>query len=105
MTSAPAWDLYRSFLAVLDEGSLSAAARALGLTQPTIGRHMSELEEALGTPLFTRSQTGLVATQSALSLVPHAQAMAAAADALVRAASGEIDEAKGSVRVTASEFV
>jgi len=101
----PSWDLYRSFLGVLREGSLSAAARALSLTQPTVGRHIAELEEALGGVLFTRSQSGLVPTQSALNLVPHAQAMAASADALVRAASGEPDEPKGSVRVTASEFV
>jgi len=101
----PSWDLYRSFLGVLREGSLSAAARALSLTQPTVGRHIAELEEALGGVIFTRSQSGLVPTQSALNLVPHAQAMAASADALVRAASGEPDEPKGSVRVTASEFV
>jgi DNA-binding transcriptional LysR family regulator len=99
------WDLCHSFLAVLREGSLSAAARSLGLTQPTIGRHIAELEQSLGTALFARSQTGLVPTQSALALVPHAEAMAASADALVRAASGDWDEPKGSVRVTASEFV
>lgn len=101
----PSWDLYRSFLFVLHEGSLSGAARALGLTQPTVGRHIAELEQALGGALFTRSQTGLVPTQAALSLVPHARAMAASADALVRAASGEAGEPKGSVRITASEFV
>jgi DNA-binding transcriptional LysR family regulator len=106
MASTPlSWDLYRSFLGVLHEGSLSAAARALGLTQPTIGRHVAELEQLLGAPLFARSQTGLVPTQSGLALAPHAEAMAASADAIVRAASGELDEPKGSVRVTASEFV
>ena len=102
---APDWDLYRTFLGVLREGSLSAAARTLGLTQPTAGRHVAALEHALGSALFARSQAGLVPTQSALALVPHAEAMAAAADALVRAASGGFDEPKGSVRVTASEFV
>src|SRR5579872_4184538 len=101
----PSWDLYRSFLGVLREGSLSGAARALSLTQPTVGRHIAELEEALGGVLFTRSQSGLVPTQSALNLTPHAQAMAASADALLRAASGESGEPRGSVRVTASEFV
>ena len=101
----PSWDLYRSFLSVLREGSLSGAARALRLTQPTVGRHIAELEQSLGGVLFTRSPSGLVPTQSALNLVPHADAMAASADALVRAASGEPDEPKGSVRVTASEFV
>src|SRR5258706_2971712 len=101
----PGWDLSRSFLGVLREGSLSAAARALGLPQPTVGRHIAELERSLGTPLFARSQAGLVPTQSALALAGHAEAMAAAAEALVRAASGEADEPRGSVRVTASEFV
>src|SRR5579872_998279 len=100
----PSWDLYRSFLGVLREGSLSGAARALSLTQPTVGRHIAELEQALGGVLFTRSQSGLVPTQSALTLVPHAQALAASAHALVRAASGDPDEPEGSVRVTAGEF-
>src|SRR5689334_11508774 len=106
MTDAEAgWDLYRSFLGVVREGSLSAAARHLGLTQPTMGRHIAALERSLGTPLFSRSQNGLVPTQAALALVPHAEAMASAADALVRAASGDADEPKGVVRVTASEYV
>ena len=47
MTKSIGWELYRSFLAVLAEGSLSGAARALGLTQPTVGRHVSALEAAL----------------------------------------------------------
>ena len=51
-----AWDLYRSFLGVLRFGSLSAAARELGLTQPTLGRHIDALEEALDAKLFTRSR-------------------------------------------------
>jgi len=101
----PGWDLYRSFLGVLREGSLSAAARALDLTQPTVGRHIAELERSLSSALFARSRVGLVPTETALALVPHAEAMASAADALVRAASGGSDEPKGSVRLTASEFV
>ena len=58
------WDLYRSLLGVLQEGSLSAAARALGITQPTVGRHVAALERAFGAPLFVRSPTGLVAHRS-----------------------------------------
>ncbi|WP_040848948.1 helix-turn-helix domain-containing protein, partial [Nitrospirillum viridazoti] len=58
----PGWELYRSFLAVLREGSLSAAGRALGLTQPSVGRHVEELERALGATLFTRSPQGLTPT-------------------------------------------
>jgi DNA-binding transcriptional LysR family regulator len=105
MRGAPKWETYRSFLAVMTDGSLSAAARALGLTQPTLGRHVDELEEMLGVPLFTRSQAGLIPTQAARELLPHAQAMASAADALVRAASGADAEERGTVRLTASVFV
>jgi len=101
----PDWSLYRAFLAVMTEGSLSAAARALGLTQPTLGRQVAELERGLGVALFTRSPQGLKPTDAALDLAPHAQAMAGAASALVRAASGAGDTARGVVRLTASEII
>jgi DNA-binding transcriptional LysR family regulator len=101
----PGWDLYRSFLAVLRAGSLSGAARALKLTQPTIGRHISELEATLGAALFTRSQHGLVPTDAALELKPHAEAMASSAAALIRAASGASQEIRGTVRLSASEVI
>jgi DNA-binding transcriptional LysR family regulator len=101
----PSWELYRSFLAVIRDGSLSGAARSLVLTQPTVGRHVDALEQSLGLPLFTRSQHGLSPTAAALDLVPHAEAMEAAAEALVRAASGEAGEARGIVRLTASDLV
>ncbi|MGP0092200.1 MAG: LysR family transcriptional regulator [Xanthobacteraceae bacterium] len=101
----PGWELYRSFLAVLQEGSLTAAARTLRLTQPTVGRHIDQLEQALRVPLFTRSQQGLLATDAALQLEPHARTMAASARALLRAASGEADEVRGTVRLTASEII
>ena len=65
MTKPIGWELYRSFLAVLAEGSLSGAARTLDITQPTVGRHIAALERALGQVLFTRSQTGLLATDAA----------------------------------------
>ena len=98
----PKWETYRSFLAVMTQGSLSAAARKLSLTQPTIGRHIDQLEADLGLSLFTRSQAGLLPTQAARELLPHAQAMASAADALVRASSGADAEERGTVRLTAS---
>ncbi|MCX5571324.1 LysR family transcriptional regulator [Kaistia nematophila] len=101
----PSWDHFRSFLAVLGDGSLSAAARSLRLTQPTLGRHVDELEQALGVVLFTRSRAGLTPTEAALELAPHAETMAAAAEALVRAASAEAAEDRGTVRLTASEVV
>jgi DNA-binding transcriptional LysR family regulator len=99
------WDHYRTLLAVLDKGSLSGAARALGLTQPTVGRHIEALEAELGAPLFTRSAAGLAPTDAALTLRPHAEAMAAAAEALVRTASGEAEATHGIVRVTAAHIV
>jgi DNA-binding transcriptional LysR family regulator len=101
----PGWDLYRTFLALLEEGSLSGAARALGLAQPTVGRHIEALEGALGLALFTRSQHGLSPTDAATDLRPHAQALAATAASLLRAASGQGREVGGVVRVTASEVV
>lgn len=99
------WTLYRSFAAVVRAGSLSAAARQLGLTQPTVGRHIDALEQALGTALFTRAPQGLLPTDTALDLLPHAQAMEAAAAALERAASGESEQPRGAVRLAASEVV
>src|SRR5262249_45383383 len=101
--SEASWDLYRSFLAVLETRSLSGAARQLGLTQPTLARHVSELEEALGFELFVRSPRGLSATDAALALRPHAEALSAAAGALARAASGVGKTIAGTVRITASE--
>jgi DNA-binding transcriptional LysR family regulator len=102
----PAWDLYRSFLAVLRLGSLSAAARSLGLTQPTIGRHITSLQLALGgRALFTRSQTGLLPTDAAHKLRPHAENMAAAAAAFVRTGSANVEETGGVVRVAAPDVL
>src|SRR5258707_11626789 len=99
------WEVCRSFLAVLREGNLSRAARALRLTQPTIGRHIDEIERTLSVSLFTRSPQGLAPTDAAFDLRPHAQAMASAADALARAASGNSQDARGVVRVTVPELV
>lgn len=101
----PDWSHFRAFLAVLREGSLSGAARALGLAQPTLGRQIGELERALGAALFTRSPRGLLPTDAARDIAPHAEAMAAAAGAMMRAASGGTSEAAGVVRITASEIV
>ena len=105
MATAPDWHLFRSFLAVIREGSLSGAARALGMTQPTVGRQVAALESALEVSLFTRSLEGLAPTESALQLVPAAEAMGAAAAAALRIASGEAVEERGTVRITASEIM
>ncbi|MGH7022214.1 MAG: LysR family transcriptional regulator [Caulobacteraceae bacterium] len=102
----PDWSLYRTFLAVIDAGSLSGAARALGVAQPTVGRQIEALEAALGgEALFTRSPAGLRPTRAALALEPHAKAMAAAAETLTRTAAGDAAQMSGVVRLTASVIV
>ncbi|WP_062016086.1 LysR family transcriptional regulator [Aureimonas sp. AU4] len=105
MNSEPSWDLYRSFAAVLDEGSLSGAARRLGLTQPSVSRHVEMLERAVGGALFVRSQRGLSPTDRALALAPYAREMLTTAAALRRTASAEPGAVAGTVRVTASEVM
>ncbi|RQO60155.1 LysR family transcriptional regulator [Variovorax sp. KBW07] len=105
MTSNIGWELYRSFLGVLREGSLSGAARALGITQPTAGRHVAALERALGVVLFTRSQVGLMPTEVAQALRTHAEAMESTAASLERAASSQGEGVRGVVRVSASEVI
>ncbi len=106
MARPPPWDLYRSFLAVMDTGSLSGAARDLAVAQPTVGRHIEALERSLGCgALFTRSPGGLRPTKAAEALAPHARAMASAAETLARTASGEGGEVRGAVRLTASDIV
>jgi len=99
------WDLFQSLHAVLEAGTLSAAARLRGLTQPTLGRHIETLEGRLGSPLFLRSPRGLQPTDLALELKPHLHDMAAAASAAVRDASGAADSLVGAIRITASEIV
>src|SRR5471032_2705843 len=101
----PNWEWYRSFLSVVETGSLSAAARALGLAQPTMGRHIEALEHALGLALFTRSHDGYAPTDAALQLRPYAETLAATAAALRRVASSQGDGVRGTVRLTASEVV
>jgi DNA-binding transcriptional LysR family regulator len=105
MSTDPDWALYRTLLSVLDEGSLSGAARALGLTQPTVARHIDALEAALGVDLFMRSQRGLEPTDLAFSLHSQAQIMATTAAALLRTASGTTGDVAGTVRITASDVV
>ncbi|MET0308142.1 MAG: LysR family transcriptional regulator [Sphingomonas sp.] len=99
------WERQRAFLAVMREGSLSAAARRLGIAQPTVRRRIEELETEIGTPLFTRSPSGLLPTTRALALAEHAQAMALAADAFVRSASADAHDVAGTVRISASDVI
>lgn len=99
------WTLLRSFLAVVETGSLSAAATRIGTTQPTLGRHVRELETALGVSLFRRSVRGLDPTEAALGLIDDARAMGAAADSLALKAQGKAETLEGTVRLTASQIV
>ncbi len=99
------WSLIRSFLAALDHGSLMAAARALGIHQPTVGRHIAELEEQLGVTLFERTGRGLLPTAEASRLSEPARAMAADADRLARQARGVQQVVRGTVRLTTSQPV
>ncbi len=105
MNDEPSWDLYRTFLHVLRERSLSGAARALGLTQPTVARHIDTLEAAVGYDLFLRTQRGLAPTEAAIELGTYAQSLASTSAALMRAASGHAREVSGVVRISASEVV
>lgn len=102
---ALAWDDQQAFLAVIEEGSLSGAARRLSITQPTVRARVAALEAALGTALFTRSAGGMVPTRQAQALADHARAMQRASDALVRASSGVPGAVVGTVRISVSEFV
>lgn len=99
------WTLLRSFQAVVEGGSLSAAAKSIGTTQPTLSRHVRELEAALGVILFTRSARGLDPTHAALGLIEDARAMGAAAEALNPKAQGRSQQLIGTVRITASVIV
>jgi DNA-binding transcriptional LysR family regulator len=101
----PDWDLLQSLHAVLEAGSFSAAARLRRLTQPTLGRHIDQLERQLGAPLFLRSPRGLQPTDLALAFRPHLADMAAAAAAADRDATGVASGEGGVVRVAASEIV
>lgn len=99
------WSLIEVFLAVVDEGSFLAAAEKLQQSQPTLGRHITALEESLGQILFVRGRTGALPTAAAEALLPHARAMKAAAQNLTLSVDGQTDRLEGVVRVTASEVV
>ena len=97
------WALVRSFLAVLDAGSLMGAARQHGAQQPTLSRHVAELEAQLGAPLFERTGRGVTPTAMALAIADAARQMESGADELARRLVGQRDVASGSVRITTSQ--
>ena len=105
MNREPDWALWRSFSSVVANGSLSGAARELGISQPTVGRHIETLEADLGLVLFERSLSGLKPNVTALRIYePVAQAQSALAEAAIMAAGAQ-DDLGGTVRITASAVI
>lgn len=98
------WNHVRAFLATANEGSLSAAARKLGLTQPTLGRQVTALEEDLGLMLFERIGRKLVLTSAGLELLGHVTSMGEAADRVSLVASGQSQSIDGLIRISASDM-
>ena len=92
----------QAFLAVAETGSLSAAARALGSSQPTLGRQIKTLETQLGADLFLRQARGLALSETGAALIAPAQAMRAAAGQIALTAAGRTERLEGTVRITAS---
>ncbi len=99
------WTYLQSFIAVTRHGSLSAAGKALGASQPTMGRHVSALEDKLGLKLFERTATGLVLTDSGLEILQYAEQMGGIADQLALVASGRSQAIAGTIRITASDVM
>lgn len=97
------WNRARAFLVTAEEGSLSAAARALGMSQPTLGRQVDALEEELGVLLFARLGKRLALTEAGLDLLEHARAMGEAASRVSLAASGQSQALEGDVTITVGE--
>lgn len=99
------WSLVQAFLAVAEHGSLSAAARASGVSQPTLGRQIKAIEGQLGVGLFRRQAKGFALTEAGQAMLPAATAMAEAATQFATAAAGRDMSVSGTVRITASVFV
>lgn len=99
------WTYIRSFLAVAETGSLTAAAKRLGQSQPTLGRHIKSVESDLGLELFKRVPDGFQLTEAGLALLEPARNMARASAQLANLASGQDSQLSGTVRITASIVV
>jgi len=100
--SSPNWTLWASFAAVVEHGSLSAAARALAISQPTAGRHIQTLETTLGTTLFTRTLKGLAPNSTAMRLFEQVVLAQKALSEAVMLAEGTSTQLSGTVRITTS---
>jgi DNA-binding transcriptional LysR family regulator len=99
------WNQVRAFLATAEEGSFSAAARALGQTQPTLSRQITALEEDLGVTLFERGRRSMEITEAGLELLEHVRTMGEAAQRISLAASGQASSIEGKVTITSTEVV
>ena len=99
------WAKLQSFVAVAEHGSLSAAGRATGASQPTLSRHIASLEEELGLRLFDRTSEGLVLTTVGAEIYSSAEEMGLSANQILLVASGRSQEISGSVRISASDTV
>lgn len=99
------WNRVRAFIVAAEEGSLSAAARALGVAQPTLGRQVEQLEEELGLSLFERDRRGIQLTPAGLKLKEHARNMVKAAAGFSLAAAGQATSIDGKISIAASETI
>ncbi|WP_252731303.1 LysR family transcriptional regulator [Lentibacter algarum] len=103
--NSPDWGLLHAFLATAETGSFSAAARRLGLTQPTLSRQVAALEEQLGLLLFERHGKRLSITEAGEELCAHTRVMGEAAERVALTASGQRSDLSGHIRITASDIV
>lgn len=99
------WNRARAFLVTAEEGSLAAAARALDMTQPTLGRQVAALEQEIGVDLFSRRGRGLELTPNGIKLVEHVKAMGEAANRFSLLATGESDLIEGNICITTTELL
>lgn len=99
------WDDLKVFLAVVRHGTLSAAARKLAVSQPTVSRRLAVLERDLGARLFDRLPDGFVPSQAGVELMPLAEAMEQAADAVGRKGAALANRVSGTVRLSIYEIM
>ena len=99
------WNRARAFLVTAEEGSLAAAARALDMTQPTLGRQVAALEQEIGVDLFNRRGRGLELTPNGMKLVEHVRAMGDAANRFSLSATGKSDIIEGNICITTTELL
>ncbi|GAB5428091.1 MAG: LysR family transcriptional regulator [Devosia indica] len=100
----PDWNQMRALLTTVEAGSLSAAAKRLGLTQPTLGRQVAALEESLGLAIFERVGRNLVLTEAGQRLVADLREMGAAAERVTLSAAAQSQSVEGVVRITTADI-